>query len=171
MGTNTCASQAGTTAYATRRHPYDPQMQTEKPSDQTRICRWAWTKKPASWDVSTKYPKRQLWSEANITTCGQFDNFSTDVYQQSRFPERKECVWSRYMIPNTVLLPQSLTFTIEARNRNKWVGNQWQWLSGGLTTWIHGNYQDDYPKDYLSIWRPRHWLLDSQRSSVQWETS
>lgn len=37
MGTNKCASQAGMTAYGTRRHLYDPKMQTDKPFDQTTI--------------------------------------------------------------------------------------------------------------------------------------
>ena len=37
MGTNKCASQAGMTAYGTRRHLYDPQMQTDKPFDQTTM--------------------------------------------------------------------------------------------------------------------------------------
>uniref|UniRef100_A0A2K5CPR0 Calponin n=1 Tax=Aotus nancymaae TaxID=37293 RepID=A0A2K5CPR0_AOTNA len=37
MGTNKCATQAGMTAYGTRRHLYDPKMQTDKPFDQTTI--------------------------------------------------------------------------------------------------------------------------------------
>lgn len=37
MGTNQCASQAGMMAYGTRRHLYDPKMQTDKPFDQTTV--------------------------------------------------------------------------------------------------------------------------------------
>uniref|UniRef100_A0A2K6U8C0 Calponin-homology (CH) domain-containing protein n=1 Tax=Saimiri boliviensis boliviensis TaxID=39432 RepID=A0A2K6U8C0_SAIBB len=37
MGANTCASQAGMTAYRSRGHLYDPKMQTDKPFDQITI--------------------------------------------------------------------------------------------------------------------------------------
>ncbi|KAG8132666.1 hypothetical protein E2320_010508, partial [Naja naja] len=48
MGTNKCASQAGMTAYGTRRHLYDPKMQTDKPFDQTTISLQMGTNKGAS---------------------------------------------------------------------------------------------------------------------------
>lgn len=48
MGTNKCASQAGMTAYGTRRHLYDPKTQTEKPYDQTTISLQMGTNKGAS---------------------------------------------------------------------------------------------------------------------------
>ncbi|KPP77696.1 calponin-3-like, partial [Scleropages formosus] len=48
MGTNKCASQAGMTAYGTRRHLYDPKMQTDKPYDQTTISLQMGTNKGAS---------------------------------------------------------------------------------------------------------------------------
>ncbi|TKC34354.1 hypothetical protein EI555_009400 [Monodon monoceros] len=48
MGTNKCASQAGTTVYGTRRHLYDPKMQTDKPFDQTTISLQMGTNKGAS---------------------------------------------------------------------------------------------------------------------------
>ena len=96
MGTNKCTSQAGMTAYGTRRHLYDPKMQTDKPSDQTTVSLQMGTNKGASQAgmLAPGYLKRHLRSEANITTRGQLDNFSTDGYQESRFPERNECVWA-----------------------------------------------------------------------------
>ncbi|XP_057189879.1 calponin-3b isoform X2 [Triplophysa rosa] len=48
MGTNKCASQAGMTAYGTRRHLYDPKTQTDKPFDQTTISLQMGTNKGAS---------------------------------------------------------------------------------------------------------------------------
>lgn len=48
MGTNKCASQAGMTAYGTRRHLYDPKTQTDKPHDQTTISLQMGTNKGAS---------------------------------------------------------------------------------------------------------------------------
>ncbi|XP_021169439.1 calponin-3 isoform X1 [Fundulus heteroclitus] len=48
MGTNKCASQAGMTAYGTRRHLYDPKTGTDKPYDQTTISLQMGTNKGAS---------------------------------------------------------------------------------------------------------------------------
>lgn len=48
MGTNKCASQAGMTAYGTRRHLYDPKTQADKPYDQTTISLQMGTNKGAS---------------------------------------------------------------------------------------------------------------------------
>lgn len=48
MGTNKCASQAGMTAYGTRRHLYDPKTHTDKPYDQTTISLQMGTNKGAS---------------------------------------------------------------------------------------------------------------------------
>ncbi|KAJ8270325.1 hypothetical protein GJAV_G00113020 [Gymnothorax javanicus] len=48
MGTNKCASQAGMTAYGTRRHLYDPKTLAEKPYDQTTISLQMGTNKGAS---------------------------------------------------------------------------------------------------------------------------
>jgi len=48
MGTNKCASQAGMTAYGTRRHLYDPKTQSDKPYDQTTISLQMGTNKGAS---------------------------------------------------------------------------------------------------------------------------
>lgn len=48
MGTNKCASQAGMTAYGTRRHLYDPKTETDKPYDQTTISLQMGTNKGAS---------------------------------------------------------------------------------------------------------------------------
>ncbi|MBN3323939.1 CNN3 protein, partial [Atractosteus spatula] len=48
MGTNKCASQAGMTAYGTRRHLYDPKTQADRPYDQTTISLQMGTNKGAS---------------------------------------------------------------------------------------------------------------------------
>ena len=48
MGTNKRASQAGMTACGTRRHLYDPKMQTDKPFDQITISLQMGTNKGAS---------------------------------------------------------------------------------------------------------------------------
>lgn len=94
MGTNKCASQASMTAYGTRRHFYDPQMQTDKSFDQITIRLHMGTNKGASWAEmdSARYQKRHPPSEGNLTTSGQLGNFSTAGYQQSCFPERNECM-------------------------------------------------------------------------------
>uniref|UniRef100_A0A3B5KMW3 Uncharacterized protein n=1 Tax=Xiphophorus couchianus TaxID=32473 RepID=A0A3B5KMW3_9TELE len=52
MGTNKCASQAGMTAYGTRRHLYDPKTHTDKPYDQTTISLQMGTNKGASQNAS-----------------------------------------------------------------------------------------------------------------------
>uniref|UniRef100_A0A3B4WPV0 Uncharacterized protein n=1 Tax=Seriola lalandi dorsalis TaxID=1841481 RepID=A0A3B4WPV0_SERLL len=54
MGTNKCASQAGMTAYGTRRHLYDPKTQTDKPYDQTTISLQMGTNKGASQNWSNQ---------------------------------------------------------------------------------------------------------------------
>lgn len=48
MGTNKCASQAGMTAYGTRRHLYDPKTLTDKPMDHSSISLQMGTNKHAS---------------------------------------------------------------------------------------------------------------------------
>uniref|UniRef100_A0A8C4NGP4 Calponin n=1 Tax=Eptatretus burgeri TaxID=7764 RepID=A0A8C4NGP4_EPTBU len=48
MGTNKCASQAGMTAYGTRRHLYDPKTKTDSPMDHASISLQMGTNKLAS---------------------------------------------------------------------------------------------------------------------------
>uniref|UniRef100_UPI00359023FC calponin-2-like n=1 Tax=Myxine glutinosa TaxID=7769 RepID=UPI00359023FC len=48
MGTNKCASQAGMTAYGTRRHLYDPKTKTDSPIDHASISLQMGTNKLAS---------------------------------------------------------------------------------------------------------------------------
>ncbi|TNM97854.1 calponin-2 [Takifugu flavidus] len=48
MGTNKCASQAGMSAYGTRRHLYDPKAQIQPPMDSTTISLQMGTNKGAS---------------------------------------------------------------------------------------------------------------------------
>lgn len=55
MGTNKCASQAGMTAYGTRRHLYDPKTQADKPYDQTTISLQMGTNKGASQVCSNSF--------------------------------------------------------------------------------------------------------------------
>lgn len=75
MGTNKCASQAGMTAYGTRRHLYDPKMQTDKPFDQMTISLQMGTNKGASqvsrtvcdmcrWTQLSAHWDRRAWSGA-----------------------------------------------------------------------------------------------------------
>uniref|UniRef100_A0A8C7BDH0 Calponin-homology (CH) domain-containing protein n=1 Tax=Neovison vison TaxID=452646 RepID=A0A8C7BDH0_NEOVI len=47
-GANKCASQAGTTAYSTKRHLYDSKMHNDRPFDQTTISLQMGTNKGAS---------------------------------------------------------------------------------------------------------------------------
>lgn len=48
MGTNKCASQAGMSAYGTRRHLYDPKAQIQAPLDSSTISLQMGTNKGAS---------------------------------------------------------------------------------------------------------------------------
>uniref|UniRef100_A0A3Q0RS76 Calponin 3, acidic b n=1 Tax=Amphilophus citrinellus TaxID=61819 RepID=A0A3Q0RS76_AMPCI len=48
MGTNKCASQAGMSAYGTRRHLYDPKAPVQAPMDNTTISLQMGTNKGAS---------------------------------------------------------------------------------------------------------------------------
>lgn len=48
MGTNKCASQAGMSAYGTRRHLFDPKAQIQAPMDSTTISLQMGTNKGAS---------------------------------------------------------------------------------------------------------------------------
>ncbi len=70
MGTNKCASQAGMTAYGTRRHLYDPKTQTDKPYDQTTISLQMGTNKGAS-QVQT-HSSRSLQCLMSKTTIQHF---------------------------------------------------------------------------------------------------
>ena len=115
-------------------------------------------------DVSTGYPKRYLRSEANVTTHGELHNFPTDGYQQSCFPERNECValGGKCVIPNIVLLPQNLSFTMEAKEQEP-VGRK-------SVIFRQNTQMNIMASTKMTTQRlpvlPRHWLLDSQKSSV-----
>lgn len=67
MGTNKCASQAGMTAYGTRRHLYDPKTQTDKPYDQTTISLQMGTNKGASQaGMSAPGTRRDIFDQKQV---------------------------------------------------------------------------------------------------------
>uniref|UniRef100_A0A8C2M3V1 Calponin n=1 Tax=Cricetulus griseus TaxID=10029 RepID=A0A8C2M3V1_CRIGR len=79
MGTNKCASQAGMTAYGTRRYLYDPKMQTDKPFDQTTISLQMGTNKGASQagmlaldnsTISIQMGTNKVASQKGMSMCG-----------------------------------------------------------------------------------------------------
>lgn len=83
MGTNKCASQAGMTAYGTRRHLYDPKMQTDKPFDQTTISLQMGTNKGASQVSRTAHDTCRADTTLNLGEPGGIGEPVSCVQQQS----------------------------------------------------------------------------------------
>ncbi|KAI5938148.1 Calponin-3 [Manis javanica] len=123
MGTNKCASQAGMTAYGTRRHLYDPKMQTDKPFDQTTISLQMGTNKGAS--------------QAGMLAPGT----RRDIYDQKL---------TLQPVDNSTI---SLQMEPVIHNGSQGTGTNGSEISDSdyqaeYPDEYHGEYQDDYPRDY-----------------------
>lgn len=70
MGTNKCASQAGMSAYGTRRHLYDPKAPVQAPMDNTTISLQMGTNKGASQVLHHAFLKDGSGNEPQGTGCG-----------------------------------------------------------------------------------------------------
>uniref|UniRef100_A0A803VLY0 Calponin n=1 Tax=Ficedula albicollis TaxID=59894 RepID=A0A803VLY0_FICAL len=123
MGTNKCASQAGMTAYGTRRHLYDPKMQTDKPFDQTTISLQMGTNKGAS--------------QAGMLAPGT----RRDIYDQKHILQP---------VDNSTI---SLQMEPVIHNGSQGTGTNGSEISDSdyqaeYPDDYHGEYQDDYQRDY-----------------------
>uniref|UniRef100_A0A2K5BXW5 Calponin-homology (CH) domain-containing protein n=1 Tax=Aotus nancymaae TaxID=37293 RepID=A0A2K5BXW5_AOTNA len=133
MGTNKCASQAGMTAYGTRRHLYDPKMETDKPFDQTAISMQIGTNKGAS--------------PAGMLAPGT----RRDMYDQKLTLQPVD--------NKTIYLQMGTNKVASQKGMSVYgLGHQGTGTNGSVISdsdyqaeysdEYHGKYQDDYPRDY-----------------------
>uniref|UniRef100_A0A2K6TBQ4 Calponin n=1 Tax=Saimiri boliviensis boliviensis TaxID=39432 RepID=A0A2K6TBQ4_SAIBB len=118
IGTNKCTSQAGMTAYGTRRHLYDPKMQSDKPSDQATISLQMGTNKGTS-------QAGMLAPGTRRDTCDQ----KLVLYIRSQILCCSDRICHSQQKPRTGTNGLEIS---DAENPNE----------------LHGEYQDDYPRDY-----------------------
>ncbi|KAF6729866.1 Calponin-3 [Oryzias melastigma] len=118
MGTNKCASQAGMTAYGTRRHLYDPKTQTDKPHDQTTISLQMGTNKGASQaGMAAPGTRRDIFDQkVALAASGQLHHLPPDGHQQGGVPEGHE----RLRPGQTSVRPQVLRPAHRARRSHQW---------------------------------------------------
>uniref|UniRef100_A0A5F9CGX2 Calponin n=1 Tax=Oryctolagus cuniculus TaxID=9986 RepID=A0A5F9CGX2_RABIT len=153
MGTNKCASQAGMTAYGTRRHLYDPKMQTDKPFDQTTISLQMGTNKGASQaGMLAPGTRRDIYDQK--LTLQPVDN-STISLQMGTNKVASQKGMSVYGLGRQVYDPKYCAAPTEPAIHN---GSQGTGTNGSEISdsdsqaeypdEYHGEYQDDYRRDY-----------------------
>ncbi|ELK05808.1 Calponin-3 [Pteropus alecto] len=153
MGTNKCASQAGMTAYGTRRHLYDPKMQTDKPFDQTTISLQMGTNKGASQaGMLAPGTRRDIYDQK--LTLQPVDN-STISLQMGTNKVASQKGMSVYGLGRQVYDPKYCAAPTEPviHNGSQGTGTNGSEISDSdyqaeYPDEYHGEYQDDYPGDY-----------------------
>ncbi|XP_053448876.1 calponin-3 isoform X1 [Nycticebus coucang] len=153
MGTNKCASQAGMTAYGTRRHLYDPKMQTDKPFDQTTISLQMGTNKGASQaGMLAPGTRRDIYDQK--LTLQPVDN-STISLQMGTNKVASQKGMSVYGLGRQVYDPKYCAAPTEPviHNGSQGTGTNGSEISDSdyqaeYPDEYHGEYQDDYPRDY-----------------------
>uniref|UniRef100_A0A2K6TVR0 Calponin n=1 Tax=Saimiri boliviensis boliviensis TaxID=39432 RepID=A0A2K6TVR0_SAIBB len=153
MGTNKCASQAGMTAYGTRRHLYDPKMQTDKPFDQTTISLQMGTNKGASQaGMLAPGTRRDIYDQK--LTLQPVDNSTISLQMgTNKVASQKEI--SVYGLGRQVYDPKYCAAPTEPviHNGSQGTGTNGSEISDSdyqaeYPDEYHGEYQDDYPRDY-----------------------
>ncbi|OPJ77299.1 calponin-3 [Patagioenas fasciata monilis] len=153
MGTNKCASQAGMTAYGTRRHLYDPKMQTDKPFDQTTISLQMGTNKGASQaGMLAPGTRRDIYDQKHILQ--PVDN-STISLQMGTNKVASQKGMSVYGLGRQVYDPKYCAAPTEPviHNGSQGTGTNGSEISDSdyqaeYPDDYHGEYQDDYQRDY-----------------------
>ncbi|KAM5294052.1 calponin-3 isoform 1-T1 [Glossophaga mutica] len=153
MGTNKCASQAGMTAYGTRRHLYDPKMQTDKPFDQTTISLQMGTNKGASQaGMLAPGTRRDIYDQK--LTLQPVDN-STISLQMGTNKVASQKGMSVYGLGRQVYDPKYCAAPTEPviHNGSQGTGTNGSEISDSdyqaeYPDEYHGEYPDDYPREY-----------------------
>ncbi|KAM6128804.1 LOW QUALITY PROTEIN: calponin-3 [Phoenicopterus ruber ruber] len=151
MGTNKCASQAGMTAYGTRRHLYDPKMQTDKPFDQTTISLQMGTNKGASQAGMLAPDRRDIYDQKHILQ--PVDNSPISLHMGTNKVASQKGM-SVYGLGRQVYTPSTCCTTEPViHNGSQGTGTNGSEisdsdLSGKYPDDYHGEYQDDYQRDY-----------------------
>ncbi|XP_030352162.1 calponin-3 [Strigops habroptila] len=153
MGTNKCASQAGMTAYGTRRHLYDPKMQTDKPFDQTTISLQMGTNKGASQaGMLAPGTRRDIYDQKHILQ--PVDN-ATISLQMGTNKVASQKGMSVYGLGRQVYDPKYCAAPTEPviHNGSQGTGTNGSEISDSdyqaeYPDDYHGEYQDDYQRDY-----------------------
>lgn len=141
MGTNKCASQAGMTAYGTRRHLYDPKMQTDKPFDQTTISLQMGTNKGASQaGMPAPGTRRDIYDQKVILQ--PLDN-STISLQMGTNKVASQKGMSVYGLGRQVYDPKYCAAPTEPIIHN---GSQGTGTNGSEIS--DSDYQAEYPEEY-----------------------
>ncbi|KAK2115025.1 Calponin-3 [Saguinus oedipus] len=146
MGTNKCASQAGMTAYGTRRHLYDPKMQTDKPFDQTTISLQMGTNKRASQaGMLAPGTRRDIYDQK--LTLQPVDN-STISLQMGTNNVASQKGMSVYGLGRQVYDPKYCAAPTEPVIHN---GSQGTGTNGSEIS--DSDYQAEYPDEYTASTR------------------
>ncbi|ETE62831.1 Calponin-3 [Ophiophagus hannah] len=153
MGTNKCASQAGMTAYGTRRHLYDPKMQTDKPFDQTTISLQMGTNKGASQaGMPAPGTRRDIYDQK--VTLQPIDN-TTISLQMGTNKVASQKGMSVYGLGRQVYDPKYCAAPTEPviHNGSQGTGTNGSEISDSdyqaeYPDDYHGEYQDEYQRDY-----------------------
>ncbi|KAG1933859.1 calponin-3b [Pimephales promelas] len=155
MGTNKCASQAGMTAYGTRRHLYDPKTQADKPFDQTTISLQMGTNKGASQaGMSAPGTRRDIFDQK--VAVQPLDN-STISLQMGTNKVASQKGMSVYGLGRQVYDPKYCSSPTEPTihsNGSQGTGTNGSEISDSdYQAEYHGEYQDEYQADYHSEYR------------------
>ncbi|CAH2311431.1 calponin-3 [Pelobates cultripes] len=153
MGTNKCASQAGMTAYGTRRHLYDPKMQTDKPYDQTTISLQMGTNKGASQaGMPAPGTRRDIYDQKGILQ--PIDN-STISLQMGTNKVASQKGMSVYGLGRQVYDPKYCAAPTEPiiHNGSQGTGTNGSEISDSdyqaeYPDEYQGEYPEEYPRDY-----------------------
>uniref|UniRef100_A0A2K5D5E9 Calponin n=1 Tax=Aotus nancymaae TaxID=37293 RepID=A0A2K5D5E9_AOTNA len=140
MGTNKCASQAGMTAYGTRRHLYDPKMQSDKPSDQTTISLQMGTNKGASQAGIRDICDQKLILQPVDNSTISLQTGTNNIASQKGT--------SVYGLGQQVYGPKYCAVPTEPAIHNESQGTDTNGSEISDSDYQHGEYQDDYPRDY-----------------------
>ncbi|XP_056599361.1 calponin-3b [Triplophysa dalaica] len=155
MGTNKCASQAGMTAYGTRRHLYDPKTQTDKPFDQTTISLQMGTNKGASQaGMAAPGTRRDIFDQK---VAHQPVNNSTISLQMGTNKVASQKGMSVYGLGRQVYDPKYCASPTEPSihsNGSQGTGTNGSEISDSdYQAEYQGEYQDDYQADYHDEYR------------------
>ncbi|XP_026061692.1 calponin-3-like [Carassius auratus] len=158
MGTNKCASQAGMTAYGTRRHLYDPKNQTDKPFDQTTISLQMGTNKGASQaGMLAPGTRRDIFDQK--VAVQPLDN-STISLQMGTNKVASQKGMSVYGLGRQVYDPKYCASPTEPTvhtNGSQGTGTNGSEISDSdYQAEFQGEYQDEYQADYHEEYRAQY---------------
>ncbi|XP_016331291.1 calponin-3-like [Sinocyclocheilus anshuiensis] len=158
MGTNKCASQAGMTAYGTRRHLYDPKTQADKPFDQTTISLQMGTNKGASQaGMLAPGTRRDIFDQK--VAVQPLDN-STISLQMGTNKVASQKGMSVYGLGRQIYDPKYCSSPTEPTihsNGSQGTGTNSSEISDSdYQAEYQGEYQDEYQADYHDEYRAHY---------------